>query len=81
MSFRVLWFPQPRKYIEGLPKAVASRILAKMDEVLIDPFRYLEHFEGPDYKLRIGDYRGLIEADFDNKILRVRVFYKRERIY
>ncbi|MEK6924670.1 MAG: hypothetical protein AABW71_00345 [Nanoarchaeota archaeon] len=47
----------------------------------MDPFRFLEHFEGEDYKLRIGDYRMLIDIDFKRKILFVRVFDKRGRIY
>lgn len=47
----------------------------------LEPFRFLEHFEGNGYKFRIGDYRALIDVDFEKKILKVRVFDKRERIY
>ena len=47
-----------------------------------NPFRYLEHFEGKDvYKLRIGDYRALVDVDFQNKILKIQVFDKRGRVY
>jgi len=41
----------------------------------------LEHYEGQGYKLRIGDYRALIDVDNQRKILFVRVFDKRGRIY
>ena len=81
MSFGVLWFPQPRKYIEKLPKDIAARILDKVRVVLLDPFRYVERFEGEFYKLRIGEYRALVDIDFQQKIVRIRVFDKRERIY
>ena len=67
--------------MEKLPQHVSKRILEKFDEIIIDPFRYLEHFEGVGYKLRIGEYRALIDVDLQNNILKVRVFDKRGRIY
>ena len=34
-----------------------------------NPFRFLEHYEGDDvYKLRIGDYRALIDIDFSERL-------------
>ena len=38
-------------------------------------------YEGDYYKLRIGDYRALINIDFENKILKIEVIDKRGRIY
>ena len=59
-----------------------ERIRRKLKETAINPFYYLEHFEGKDYyKLRIGDYRALIDVDFKSKIIYVRVLDKRGRIY
>ena len=81
MTRELSWHPKAAKFVEKLPTSTAERILAKFDEVLRDPFKYLEHFEGDYYKLRIGDYRALIDIDFDKKILKVRVFDKRGRIY
>lgn len=81
MSYQVSWHPKAAKYVEKLPKYIAQRILDKFDEVAEDPFRYLEHFEGEGYKLRIGEYRALIDVDFEKRILKVRVFDLRERIY
>ena len=46
-----------------------------------EPSHYLEHYEGGGYKLRIGDYRALIDADFENKIIWVMVLDLRGRIY
>jgi mRNA-degrading endonuclease RelE of RelBE toxin-antitoxin system len=81
MNWQIVWHPKAAKYVESLPKNVAKRILEKFDEVADDPFRYLEHFEGELYKLRIGAYRALIDMAFEKKIIKVRVFDKRERIY
>ena len=82
MSFRIEWHPKASKNLAKLPKDTIKRVLSKMDEVKEDPFRSLEHFEGQNfYKLRIGDYRALIDVDFQNKVLKVQVFDKRGRVY
>lgn len=81
MSYEIEWYSKAGKYVEKLPKHIAQRIFDKLDVVKNDPFRYLEHFEGEGYKLRIGEYRALIDVDFEKRILKVRVFDLRERIY
>ncbi len=81
MTWQIIWHPKAAKYVEKLPKDTSVRILEKFDEVLGDPFKYIEHFEGEYYKLRIGDYRALIDIDFGKKMIKVRVFDRRGRIY
>ncbi len=81
MSYEIIFSPSATKYLEKLPKPIIERILKKMDAVAEDPFHYLEHFEGEGYKLRIGEYRALIDVDFEKLILYVRVFDIRGRIY
>jgi len=82
MSFHVEWHPKASKNLSKLPKDGIKRILDKIDEVKEDPFRFLEHFEGQNfYKLRIGDYRALIDINFKDKILKIQVFDKRGRVY
>ena len=59
-----------------------AKIVLKVKEVQEDPFRFLEHYEGKDYyKLRVGDYRLLIDIDFKNKVLLVQVIGHRSNIY
>jgi mRNA-degrading endonuclease RelE of RelBE toxin-antitoxin system len=82
MIFKVEFSIQATKFIRNLPNDLKERIKKKFIEISENPFRYLEHFEGENcYKVRIGDYRGLIDVDFDKKILFVRLFDKRGRIY
>ncbi len=82
MSYKVEWYKNAYKYLEKLPSNILTRILNKFDIMKEDPFRFLEHYGGKNvYKFRIGDYRALIDVDFGNKILYVRVFDKRGRIY
>ena len=82
MNYYVEWDPKVRKYMRKLPRDVSSRIVKRVKEMKDDPFHYLEHYEGDEvYKLRIGDYRALIDVDFSNKILKVRVVGHRRNIY
>lgn len=81
MIYSVKFSNQATKFFKSLSKNLQERIKDKLKEVSIDPFRFLEHFEGENHKLRIGDYRLLIDVDFKRKILFVRVFDKRGRIY
>ncbi|MEK6871761.1 MAG: hypothetical protein AABX16_02560 [Nanoarchaeota archaeon] len=67
--------------MNNLQKDIAQRIIDKLEKIKEDPFRYLEHFEGEGYKLRIGDYRMLIDVNQKNKMLTIQVFDKRGRIY
>jgi mRNA interferase RelE/StbE len=81
MSFSIEWDKNSSKFLYKLEKQIAKRILEKLDEVKENPFRYLEHYEGQGYKLRIGAYRMLIDVNKDSKILTIQVFDKRDRIY
>ncbi len=79
--WEIKWKPSPLKFLESLQKDVALRILDKLEEIKENPFRYLGHYEGEYYKLRIGDFRMLLDLDFNNKCLIIEVFDKRGRIY
>ena len=82
MSFEIKFSKNAVKFLRKLPQDILNRIKSKFNEISLEPFRYLKHFEGENcYKLRIGDYRGLIDVNFDKKILFVRVFDKREKVY
>lgn len=82
MSHTVEWHPKTRKFLKKLPKEIANRIITKVNDVLKNPFRYLEHYKGEKlYKLRVGDYRLLIDVDKPNKIMKVQVIGHRKNIY
>ena len=82
MNFQIKFSRQATKFLRKLSDNIKERIKKKFKVVSENPFYYLQHFEGEDcYRLRIGIYRALIDVDFDRKILFVRVFDKRGRIY
>ncbi len=80
MSYEIKLDQKVDKFLDKLPKDIALRIINKFKQLRENPFRYLKHFEGKNiYKLRIGDYRALI--DIEKMVLRVRILDKRGRIY
>ena len=81
MTYSVKLSKNAEKFLDKLPKNIALRILNKLEEIKDNPFHYLEHYEGESYKLRVGDYRALIDVDFEKKILFVRIIDERGRIY
>lgn len=81
MTYTLKWHPKAFKTLSKLPKQVIERVLTKFDAVIEDPFRFLEHFEGPLYKLRIGDYRALVDINLKDKLLLIQDFDHRSRIY
>lgn len=81
MSYEIELTPQAEKFLDKLEKNEALRIINKLKEVCKDPFRYLKHYEGEGYKLRMGDYRALIDVEIKEEMLKIRVLDKRGRIY
>ncbi|MBI4450378.1 type II toxin-antitoxin system RelE/ParE family toxin [Candidatus Woesearchaeota archaeon] len=81
MTWKVEWHPRAFRNLEGLPKQLIARIVKKLDETAQDPFRFLEHYEGDTYKLRIGDYRALVDVDYSTATMLVMHFDHRKKVY
>ena len=82
MTYEIKLSSKSKKFLKKLDKNVSLRIIEKLEEVKENPFRYLEHYEGDTYhKLRVGDYRALIDTDNNRKILFIRIIDKHGRIY
>jgi len=82
MSYTVKLHPQVDKFLRKSDNELSERIRNKLRLLIEEPFNNLEHYEGKDYyKLRIGDYRALIDVDTSRKITFVRYIDHRKRIY
>lgn len=82
MSFHIKLSPNVIKFLDKQLPLVQIRIKNKLRLLKENPFHFLEHFEGDScHKLRIGDYRALIDVDSNKNIIFVRIIDHRRRIY
>ncbi len=57
MTYEIIFSSQATKFIRNLQSDFKERIKNKFKEILENPFRFLEHYEGENYKIRIGKFR------------------------
>jgi mRNA interferase RelE/StbE len=82
MTFTIRWSRQAERFLGKLPRQIAHRIVAKVNTIRDDPFRFLEHYEGAAiFKLRIGNYRLLMDVDLKTSTISVRLLGHRRNIY
>ena len=82
MTYSIEWHPKVREFLRKLPKDIAIRISEKVRSIKEKPFHYLQHYEGEKvYKMRIGNYRALIDINFKEKILSVQHLEHRKKVY
>ncbi|MFW5991203.1 MAG: type II toxin-antitoxin system RelE family toxin [Candidatus Nanoarchaeia archaeon] len=82
MSYIVKLSPKAKQFLDKSERIVKNRIRAKLKKLKDNPLRYVEHYEGLDcYKVRIGDYRALVDLDMKRSVVFVRVIDHRKRIY
>lgn len=68
--------------LSALDKAVAKRILAKLDAAAVDPPRFFERLVGADeWKLRVGDWRVVAALAHDTRVVIVLRVDHRSRVY
>lgn len=82
MTYTIHWGKKSEKFLEKLPKDISYRIVHKVDLIKDNPFHFVEHYEGESYfKLRIGDYRILLDINTSLKLIEIRVVGHRRDIY
>ena len=69
-------------FLNKLEKDIKKRIWNKLQQCKENPFHFLEHLENIEgYKLRVGDYRLIIDVDKSNQILYILKIGHRKNIY
>lgn len=69
-------------FLNKLERKDKERIWNKLQECKVDPFRYLKHLENIEgYKLRVGEYRIIMDVEKTIKILNIIKIGHRKNIY
>jgi mRNA interferase RelE/StbE len=68
--------------LKKLDNLIKKRIWDKLQLCKEDPFRFLQHLESIDgFKLRVGDYRLIIDVDNLTKTIKILKIGHRKNIY
>jgi mRNA interferase RelE/StbE len=82
MPFEIIWSDSAIRRLKKLDRPVARRIFEKVGELREEPYRYVQKLvNSPYYRLRVGDYRVILDLNRD--ILRILVLKigHRESVY
>ena len=82
MSHSLVWSPKSRKRLSKLGKKMIVRIVKKMRKVARSPYGFLEKIKtGEGSKVRVGNYRILIDLVKDKKEIYVLTVRHRRDAY
>ena len=82
MSYQLLWSNLALESLEKLPFDISERILKKLEQVKENPKHFIEGLSGLDFKkVRVGDYRVLVDNLESQKIIAIRDLGHRKNIY
>ena len=82
MTFELKYTEPALKDLKKLEHIMKDRIIAALERIRIRPKGYIIKLVGdPRYKLRVGDYRVLIEIDNEKQILLVHRIRHRKNVY
>lgn len=82
MTYEIKWDPRALQFLRKISKDISQRIVIKVGKLKETPFRYIIRIRGDKaYKLRIGDYRAIVDLYETEKKIKVRVVGHRKNIY
>ena len=78
MSFEIIWSDSAIRQLKKLDRPVVRRIFDKVSELRENPHRYVQKLvNSPYYRLRIGDYRVILDIKEDTlRILILKVGHR-----
>jgi mRNA interferase RelE/StbE len=80
--YSIIFEKKALDFLNKLERNLKERIWDKLQQCKENPFHFLEHLEEIDgYKLRVGNYRLIIDIDQTNKILKILKAGHRKNIY
>jgi len=80
--YEILISDTAEKQLEKLDKQIQERIIRSLERIRIRPEAYVERLVGdPAYKLRVGDYRVIMDISKEKLLVLVIKIGHRSRIY
>jgi mRNA interferase RelE/StbE len=82
MPFAVEFTPRAARLARKLPIDLQRRLRAKLEEVAADPASVVQRLTAVKaYKVRVGDYRLILDIDWDEEVVYVLWVGHRKAVY
>ncbi len=82
MAYKITWSPKSKEGFRGLSREIARRIIRKVDELKLSPYHFIEKLTDANcWKLRVGDYRVLMDINEKKKEIEVLKVGHRKKVY
>lgn len=82
MTYQIFFTDKSKKQLEKIEKVDQERIIKSLERIRIRPETHIKKLVGdPAYKLRVGDYRVILEIEKDKLIILVLMIGHRKNIY
>lgn len=82
MAYQIIWSESAARELGKLERTVARRILEHVEELRLTPKRGLRRLVGvPYYRMRVGDYRVIVEVLEDKLLILVLKVGHRRSVY
>ena len=82
MMFTVLFSLTAKKQLLKLEKNIQKRILTALERIRFRPDKYVKKLVGdPGYRLRVGDYRVIMDLERDKLLILVIKVGHRKSVY
>jgi mRNA interferase RelE/StbE len=82
MVFKIIWSESAARQLGRLDRSVAKRILERVQALESAPLRSLRRLVGvPYYRLRVGDFRVIVEVAQERLLILVLKFGHRAKVY
>lgn len=82
MAYEIIWTAPAERQLRKLDRSVGKRIFDVVEELSEDPFRrVLRLVNSPYYRLRVGDYRVIVDIQEGKLLVLVLMVGHRKKIY
>jgi len=82
LLYEIIFSQKAKKQLFKLDKAIQERVISALERIRIRPETYITKLIGdPGYKIRIGDYRVIIDIDKQNLLILIIKIGHRKNIY
>ena len=82
MTYEILFSDSSLQQLKSLDRGAQQRILAALERIRTNPWRYVKKLvDDPGYRLRVGDYRVILDIDGRRLLILVIKIGHRKNVY